>query len=413
MNLINAKLNSYEQVEGTNLYPYYAGFSKKFVENILENITDPNAIVLDPWAGTGITNLVANSLGLQSLGVDINPVMTIISKATLVSEKNLQQVNCDFLSFIDYEKDIENDDPLKQWFTEPTSKILRNIEKYITSPYKIYQDQFAYYSETTCFFLLVLFSVTKKTVKEKFSSSNPTWIKIAKNEEEKLSLSKEDVCNLFKNEFLKCLNKQKQNSHFVSAVKTNFYTASTIDLPILDNTVDFILTSPPYCTRIDYAVSTKPELAILNFKTNKEFKHLRKSIIGTTTVNKEIFEPKSEWGKSCLDFLNKVKHHESRASSTYYYKNHIQYFNSMFLSLAEIYRVLKSGSTFILVVQNSYYKEFLNDIANHLAEMSLNIGFKSIKRTDFPIKSISSINKRSLKYSPLKENFESILILNK
>ena len=173
------------------------------------------------------------------------------------------------------------------------------------------------------------------------------------------------------------------------------------------------MTSPPYCTRIDYAVSMKPELAVLNFKTNEEFKKLRKNIIGTTTVEKKIIEPQPHWGASCLDFLDKVKKHESRASSTYYYKNHTQYFNGMYLSLVEIYRVMKPGGKFILVVQNSYYKEYLNDIAKHLIEMSLNIGFKLIERKDFPIKSISSINRNSIKYNNLKENFESIIILSK
>ncbi|MCU4416238.1 site-specific DNA-methyltransferase [Acinetobacter bereziniae] len=413
MNFINAKLNSYEQVEGTNLYPYYAGFSYKFVKYILNDISDSNITVLDPWAGTGITNIIANSLGLQSLGIDINPVMTIISKASLVSETDLQEISDDFLLHVNYDDVIESEDPLKQWFSEQTSKTLRNIQKFITSSYSIYKDEFNYYSEVTCFYLLVLFAITKKSVKQKFSSSNPTWIKVAKAEDEKITLSKDEIIDLLKNELLNCMNKQRKNAHFVSSTKTNFYTASSLALPIPDNTIDFVLTSPPYCTRIDYAVSMKPELAILNFRTNQEFRKLRRNIIGTTTVEKKIVEPQQNWGESCLDFLDNVKKHESRASSTYYYKNHTQYFNCMYHSLVEIYRVMKSGGKFILVVQNSYYKEFLNDIAKYLTEMSLNIGFKLVEQRDFPIKSISSINKNSIKYKNLKENFESIIILNK
>lgn len=413
MNFINAKLNSYEQIEGTNLYPYYAGFSNKFVKNILNDINDSNIIVLDPWAGTGITNVIANSLGLQSIGIDINPVMTIISKASLVLENDLQEISDNFLLHVNYDDSIEDEDPLKQWFSEPTTKILRNIEKFITSNYSKYNNQFNYYSEVTCFYLLVLFAITKKSVKQKFSSSNPTWIKIAKTNDEKITLSKDEIINLLKAELLNCKDKQRRNAHFVSTTKTNFYTASTLALPIPDNTIDFVLTSPPYCTRIDYAVSMKPELAVLDFKTNQEFRKLRQNIIGTTTVGKKIVEPQLHWGKSCLDFLNNVKNHESRASSTYYYKNHTQYFNSMYLSLVEIYRVMKPNSKFILVVQNSYYKEFLNNIAKYLTEMSLDIGFKLVEQRDFPIRSISNINKNSIKYKNLKENFESIIILNK
>jgi hypothetical protein len=57
--------------------------------------------------------------------------------------------------------------------------------------------------------------------------------------------------------------------------------ASSESLPIGDKSVDFILTSPPYCTRIDYAVATMPELALIGYKLNSDFKSLRKQLIGT------------------------------------------------------------------------------------------------------------------------------------
>src|SRR4051794_18847070 len=37
--------------------------------------------------------------------------------------------------------------------------------------------------------------------------------------------------------------------------------ADSRSLPLADESADFVLTSPPYCTRIDYVVSTSFELA--------------------------------------------------------------------------------------------------------------------------------------------------------
>ncbi|HEN9519045.1 TPA: DNA methyltransferase [Acinetobacter baumannii] len=413
MNLYKAKLNLHEQIEGAGLYPYYAGFSKYFVRSILENIDSKNSIILDPWAGTGITNIIANTLNLQSFGIDINPVMTIISRASLINSKSLENINDDFLNTIDFSKSIDKEDPLKQWFHEDTCKTFRNLQREITLTYDKFLQPENYYSEETCFYLTVLFLLTKKLVKENFSSSNPTWIKVAKSEEDKINIDNLYILKEYRKLLKKYILKQKDNSNSISNVNTNFYIGSSTSLPLTDQSIDFVLTSPPYCTRIDYAVSMKPELAILNYRLNHEFKELRRSIIGTTTVDKHASQPNMIWGKSCNNFINLLKNHESRASNTYYYKNHIQYFSNMFKSLEEIYRVLKYNGTFILVVQNSYYKEVFNDIATHLSEMSINIGFSLIKREDFPIRSLSNINKNSSKYVSKKQNFESVLILKK
>ncbi|MBJ9957033.1 DNA methyltransferase [Acinetobacter courvalinii] len=413
MNLNTAKLNLHEQIEGTGLYPYYAGFSKRFVQSILENIDSTNAIILDPWAGTGITNIISNILKLQSFGVDINPVMTIISRASLVNSKNLENINDDFLDTINFEEPIQIDDPLKQWFNDDTCQIFRNIQRAITLEYNELVQPENYYSEETCFYLTVLFLLTKKIVKENFPSSNPTWIKIAKKDDEKIVIDKDLIVDNYRELLKKYIKKQEENCILITKTNTNFYIGSSTSIPLTNESVDFVLTSPPYCTRIDYAVSMKPELAILNYRLNHEFKELRKSIIGTTTVDKQIPEPNIAWGSSCNKFINLIKNHESRASNTYYYKNHIQYFSNMFRSLEDIYRVLKNDGTMVLVVQNSYYKEIFNDIATYLSEMSDNIGFTLIRREDFPIKSLSNINKRSSKYVLKKQNFESIIILRK
>lgn len=47
-------------------------------------------------------------------------------------------------------------------------------------------------------------------------------------------------------------------------------TGTSTDLPVKSETIDLILSSPPYCTRIDYAIATLPELAILSVKGEKE-----------------------------------------------------------------------------------------------------------------------------------------------
>lgn len=92
MGTISPKLTKNEQSQGVILYPYYAGYSYNFVKNAIESYAKPNSLILDPWAGTGLTNRVAMEQGISSIGLDINPVMTVISKAGLLDSSCLLSI---------------------------------------------------------------------------------------------------------------------------------------------------------------------------------------------------------------------------------------------------------------------------------------------------------------------------------
>ena len=59
-------------------------------------------------------------------------------------------------------------------------------------------------------------------------------------------------------------------------------------MPIKEQSVSHILSSPPYCTRIDYAVATALELGLLGY-TRTEFNSLRLSLLGSPLTNGEGF----------------------------------------------------------------------------------------------------------------------------
>ena len=64
--------------------PYFTMFPLSFPMDILRNQAQQGESVLDPFCGRGTTNFAAHLLGLDSLGVDSNPVATAIAKAKLV-----------------------------------------------------------------------------------------------------------------------------------------------------------------------------------------------------------------------------------------------------------------------------------------------------------------------------------------
>jgi SAM-dependent methyltransferase len=196
--------------------------------------------------------------------------------------------------------------------------------------------------------------------------------------------------------------------------KPKLQVASSLDLPVEDDSVDLILTSPPYCTRIDYAVATMPELAVLGFGFDGTFRSLRKRLIGTSTVPKEFPKARRDWGATCNDFLLDLESHSSKSSDSYYYKNHLQYFGSMLKSVRELERVLTPGGICILVVQDSYYKDVHNDLPKILEEMASECGLQMARRDDFVQgQSMAQINSRARKYRDAMSATESVLCFTK
>ena len=136
------------------------------------------------------------------------------------------------------------------------------------------------------------------------------------------------------------------------------------------DSVDLILTSPPYCTRIDYTAATRIELAVIQPLTTQAPEQLRRQMTGSTRVPDHAINPRQHWGSTCVAFLDAVKKHHSKASDGYYHKTHLDYFDKMDRSIANCAGALRESGGAILVVQDSYYKDLHNDLPTILSEMA-------------------------------------------
>ncbi|WP_212004824.1 DNA methyltransferase [Chitinophaga sp. HK235] len=406
-------------------FPYYAGYSPVFVDDILKSLNhESECILLDPWNGSGTTTHVASRHGIKSIGFDLNPVMVVAAKATHLSStdySSLLPLTHDILkkakSYKSQYKGIE--DPLSVWFLPQNAYYIRSIEMAIqrllvnTSKYAFLKDrgEIDDLSSLAAFFYVALFRTIRKFVAS-FNTSNPTWIKVP-DKSHRLHPAESKIVSEFREQVnnMLTLNKQCENKLFV---RPRLGVASSSAIPLESEFVDYIITSPPYCTRIDYAVATLPELTLLGYSTENEFKDIRKSLIGSSTVPKHLPKLESDWGITCNAFLEQVLHHKSKASASYYYKNHMQYFDSIYKSVKEIGRVLKPGGVCSVVVQDSYYKDIHNDLPKVFTEMFLNNQLALIDQVDFvSTRNMDRINPNNKKYRSQKDAVESVLILKK
>ena len=54
-------------------YPYYAGFTERFVNAVIDDYLQGSISVVDPWSGAGTTTVACLKRGIESSGVDIKP----------------------------------------------------------------------------------------------------------------------------------------------------------------------------------------------------------------------------------------------------------------------------------------------------------------------------------------------------
>ncbi len=423
--------DSFSKMSKSSWYDYYVGYSPDFVQDVLTYFDLNNdAVILDPWNGSGTTTQVAEDAGYFAIGYDINPVMVIVAKARGLDPgifASLSSLCNDLLKkAVSYQSPLHlNDEPLETWLTHESAAFVRNIERAIQQLLVGGQEYHLLYCEQSldlistlaAFFYTALFRTLRKSLAP-FWSTNPTWI-VTPQKEQRLDLSLMQIHSLFKEEVSDMAQvldglSSKETRLLNNLGRSRLNIATSISLPLPDNSVDAVISSPPYCTRIDYAIATKPELAILGCGTEEDLRVLRERMIGSPIITKQTPDKQTAWGKSCLTFLEEVYNHSSKASSTYYYKNYLQYFNLIFRSFEEINRTLADGKHCVLVAQNSYYKDILLDLPAIFIGMGDSIGWKLSSRSDFDVKhSMAHTNHRAKKYRNSAKVTESVLLFSK
>ena len=186
-------------------------------------------------------------------------------------------------------------------------------------------------------------------------------------------------------------------------------TASAHRVPLMDKSVGVILTSPPYLTRIDYAVAYARELAVLGIDVLGS-RELRSSLMGTTLIRPARTHVPA-LGVLAADLLHRVSSHPSKASNGYYLKQVRQYLDDLCLSFDEITRVAKIDAALCLVVQDSFYKDEPIRLAEICVDEATRRGWSFESQSAFPVRrSLTTLNSSARKYKKSQVE-ESVITL--
>lgn len=412
-------------------FPYYAGYPEAFAQALLKSAgLRSNATVLDPWNGSGTTVAAANSLGLRSLGYDLNPVMVVVARARMLPVSEADALRPLAASIVQNLRlpigAIASDDPLQQWFSIEAATIIRGIEAGLRATLigeltvhesGVTLDRLSGIAAT----LYVALFNTCRALTASFRASNPTWMRVPKAPSDRLNPTKIQIVKYFNEavrDMASSLAGRKETAQSYEpedhCSKWNIGIADATTLSIEDGSVDFVLTSPPYCTRIDYTSATRIELSVIQPLLDFNVRELTRQMTGSTLSPRHEIAPSVQWGQTCLQFVDDVFSHPSKASSTYYYRTHLDYFDKMSRSIKNVARVLSDGAACIMVVQDSHYKDIHNDVPRILVEMAEGCGLELVRKEDFvSVRSMSRINPGVKKYTRQSTETESVLCLQK
>lgn len=400
------KLSAHKNRE--KAFPYYAGFSEEFAIDVLKSETQAQHRILDPWNGSGTTTYVCKELGIQAHGFDLNPVMVLVSKARSSATSHIDEARNHISKFRSKapskpSKSSLVEEPLTQWFDQKSAETIRDItsqildlenHEYVNNELTVSQIVNSL-PEWQTLALIAIFVAVKKNARSA-KSSNPTWIKSAGQTPPSVKIDWISTINEELTRLENILSYQKP-AMLGATPKISIGNSEKMSSP--SAFYDFILGSPPYCTRIDYAKATLVELAVIGLPPKIVDISLRKKLMGTTAIHSTVSD--SLLAEPCLTLLDQIKNHPSSGSKSYYYKNFKQYFDSLQNSISEMARVLKPGGRACIVLQGSHYKEIAIDLPAIFSSMAELSGFKIYDRLEFnSSRTFGTVNTKSLKYKP-------------
>jgi len=359
---------------GYHRYP--AKFIPQIVSRLAEKYTQEGDFIIDPFGGCGTTLVESKVMGRPSIAVDINPVAVLITKAKITPidpakiEKEFAILQRKFETYNENTKvKVPEHERIDYWFKPEEKRRLAFVFAEISR----IKDR-----DAQNFFFCGFSNILKNCSIWLQKSNKPTRDFEKKPSEPIKTFMKQIKMMLRGNTRLFELLSEKG----YLKVSSKVVCADARTIPIKDNNVSLIITSPPYVTSYEYA--DLHQLTALWLEHIKDLSDFRKRFIGTSYHNKKDLTLNSATAENIRKELLKKDKKIAEEVSTYFSE-----MNQVFI---EMKRILKKGGRTCIVIGDTSLKgvEILN--AEVFVEQLQNLGFKvdDIIKREIPSKNLPS-----------------------
>ena len=360
---------------GYHRYP--AKFIPQIVSRLVKNYTKQDELVVDPFGGCGTTVVESKVTGRSAVGVDINPVATLITEAKKTPiqpsrlDKHFLELTAKMSSFNEDTKvEVPKHERIDYWFG-PTEK--RKLAFLFSEISEIKNKDMRH------FFCCGLSNIFKNCSIWLQKSNKPTR-DFNKNPTDPFKIFSRQIRSMIRGNVI-FFNLLEERGFLNTPCKV--YCADARKIPIKTGSASLIVTSPPYVTSYEYA--DLHQLSALWFNHTKNISDFRKRFIGTSHYNKKDLVLDSIIAE-CIK--NELMEKSKKTADEV-----INYFGEMNQSFKEMKRILKKGGRTCIVIGNTKLKgvKILN--AEVFVEQLQNLGFRidNIIQREIPSKNLPSM----------------------
>ncbi|MGE0376513.1 MAG: DNA methyltransferase [Planctomycetaceae bacterium] len=298
---INPALNrSLVSYQANRKRPYYRwfkykeGFAAALVEFVLGHYAETNGVVFDPFAGSGVSLLVARDAGLDSLGMELLPVGVQAIKARLATTApGIRSRLSSLLKTVPFWESAKSNGKgrfphvriTQGAFSRDTED---SIGKFRTWIEKIDDEPLRLLLELACLNILETVSYTRKDGQYlRWDTRAPRQLRGKRFDKGPIPSFGEAM----RKQLATMVDDLADNSLFtesdVPQGVINIMQGSCLELlpSISSQSIDLVITSPPYCNRYDYTRTYALELAYLGVN-EEQLSALRQSLLSCTVENK-------------------------------------------------------------------------------------------------------------------------------
>jgi len=381
-------------------HQYPAKFIPQLARKLLRIFTDEQSIVLDNFMGSG-TSLIESMLlnRKAAIGIELNPFACFMAKVKTTSinyeklEIFYEKIKKDFLTIKNYNH--HHFPNITFWFKEKQIEDLSKLRHVIID----IEDE-----NIRNFFLLCMSEVVRRV-----SLTNHNGFKLHRDKDKLKEDFNPDVLWFFEFFVNRNISLMKEFYDKTKDSKTKLQIIqgdSRFPQDIEENSVDFILTSPPYGdskTTVAYGQFSRLSWQWIN--NDLSIYKIDEKLLGGSISNKQNKEI-LDYSKTLNLQYNEVKNEDSKRAEEV-----LSFYIDLFQAIKCAYNYLKNEKYFILVTGNRTVKNVFLRTDLIISEISNKIGFKTEKilyrniiNKRMPLKNSPSNKRGEISNTMLKEN---------